>query len=282
MKIKDKYINPFTDFGFKKIFGSNFSQDILTDFLNELLKGQEHITILKYLNNEHFGRSEEERKAVFDLYCENQKGEKFIIEVQRGRQRHFKDRSVYYSTFPVQEQAPKKKDWDFNLNKVYLIAMLDFVFEPGIEDEPVKHTIKLVDMDTDKVFYDKLTYIYLEMPRFKKGLGELGTRFDKWLFLLKNLPDFSNRPRELEERIFRKVFDVAEIAKLNKEDMDAYEQSLKYYRDYVNTVDYARMEGIEKGVRKTALSMLENGYSVEEVCKITGLSQSEVEGLLEK
>lgn len=299
--LKEKYINPFTDFGFKKIFGSEFNKDILMDFLNELLKGQEYITDLQYRNNEHHSRSPEDRMAVFDLYCENQHGEKFIIEVQRGRQQYFKDRSLFYATFPIQEQASKDKNWNFKLKKVYLIAILDFKFEPQLADEPVRHTIKLVDQDTNKVFYDKLTFIYLEMPRFKKNLKELGTRFDKWLFLLQHLPDLQKRPKVLQERIFQKVFTIAEISKLNKQDMDAYEQSLKYYRDYKNSISTAREEGIElghekglkegekrgekkglkAGVLKVALSMIKEGYSDDKVTKLTGLTLEEVNKLKE-
>jgi predicted transposase/invertase (TIGR01784 family) len=139
MRIKDKYISPFTDFGFKKLFGTEPNKDILMDFLNELLKKETgKIVDLTYLSPEQLGRSIDTRKAIFDIYCENKKGEKFIVELQKAKQNYFKDRSVYYSTFPIQQQA-KKGDWNFRLNAVYTVGILDFVFAEDKHDEEVFH-----------------------------------------------------------------------------------------------------------------------------------------------
>jgi predicted transposase/invertase (TIGR01784 family) len=184
MRIKDKYISPFTDFGFKKLFGTEMNKDILMDFLNELLKkDQGKIVDLTYLPLEQLGRSIDTRKAIFDIYCENQKGEKFIVELQKAPQNYFKDRSVYYSTFPIQQQAQKGL-WNFKLEAVYTIGILDFIFAEDQDDQEVfHHEVKLVDQSTQKVFYDKLTYIYLEMPKFKKTEEELET-FRKKTYIL--------------------------------------------------------------------------------------------------
>lgn len=105
MFIKDRYINPFTDFGFKKIFGSEVNKELLIAFLNTLLPPEAGtVADLSFLPNEQVGRSEYDRRAIFDLYCENEKGEKFIVEMQRAKQNYFKDRSVFYATFPIQQQ----------------------------------------------------------------------------------------------------------------------------------------------------------------------------------
>ncbi len=175
----EKYINPFTDYGFKKIFGEEPNKDLLLDFLNELLyEEQGRIVSLTYLKNEHLSSSELDRKAIFDLYCENEKGEKFIVELQKAKQNFFKDRALYYSTFPIREQA-QKADWNYELKAVYTIAILDFVFDEDKENaEKFRYDIKLSDIETNKVFYDKLTFIYLEMPKFNKSVEELETRFD--------------------------------------------------------------------------------------------------------
>jgi len=84
-----KYINLFTDFGFKKIFGSEENKDILLDFLNTFLADKQRITNLQFLNTELLGGSIMERKAIFDLYCENDKGEQFIVELQLQRTKYF-------------------------------------------------------------------------------------------------------------------------------------------------------------------------------------------------
>ena len=281
--INEKYVNPFTDFGFKKLFGEEVNKDLLIDFLNNLLLGEQQIKDLTYLKNEHLSSSDTERKAIFDLYCENERGEKFIVELQKAKQNFFKDRSVYYSTFPIQEQA-KQGNWNFELKAVYTIGILDFMFDDN-KNEPEKllHKIKLSDIEKHTVFYNKLTYIYLEMPKFVKAENELKTSFDKWLFVLRHLPDLQNRPKALQERIFEKLFKTAEIAKFSKKERQEYEDSLKYYRDLVNTVDTAEQDGKEKGKKEkaieTAKKMKKKGYESNEIAELTGLTKEEIEKL---
>ena len=98
-----KYINPFTDFGFKKIFGEEASKPLLIDFLNSLLP-ESKIVDLTLKDKERLGKSEGDRKAVYDIYCQNVDGERIIVELQKAKQKYFKDRTIYYSSFPIQEQ----------------------------------------------------------------------------------------------------------------------------------------------------------------------------------
>jgi predicted transposase/invertase (TIGR01784 family) len=245
MSLKEKYINPFTDFGFKKLFGEEPNKDLLIDFLNQILPQHHQITELTYTSTEKLGISEIDRKAIFDLYCTSKSGEKFIVEMQKAKQNYFKDRSVFYSTFPIQEQAPKGV-WDFKLAAVYLVGILDFVFDEDKKEQEVLHEIKLKNQHGE-VFYDKLTLIYLEMPNFNKTEEEIETNFDKWLYVLKNLPYLEAKPKKLQEKVFQKLFKTAEIAKFNREEVLQYEQSLKVYRDLKNVIDTAFDDGKAEG-----------------------------------
>jgi predicted transposase/invertase (TIGR01784 family) len=281
---EEKYINPFTDYGFKKLFGEEPNKDLLLDFLNELLKEEQgEIKNLTYLKSEHLGASHIDRKAIFDLYCENERGEKLIVELQKSKQNFFKDRTVYYSTFPIREQA-KLANWNFELKAVYTIAILDFVFDAD-KGEPNKfrYDVKLTDIETQKVFYDKLTFIYLEMPKFNKTVNELETRFDKWLYVLRNLNKLDRVPDKLKEQIFEKLFATAEIAKFTPAQVRSYEDSLKYYRDLKNSLDTARsegvIEGIEKGIEKVAKNALKMGKTISEIIELTGLSKQQIDKL---
>ncbi|MBP7496215.1 MAG: PD-(D/E)XK nuclease family transposase [Bacteroidales bacterium] len=318
--LTEKYVNPFTDYGFKRLFGEEMNKELLIDFLNELLhKEQGKIKKLTYLKSEKLGISANERRAIFDLYCENERGEKFIVELQKTKQKFFKDRTLYYSTFPIREQA-KKSNWDFELNAVYTIAILDFVFdEDKDESDKYRYDIKLTDIETNKIFYDKFMFIYLEMPKFNKKLNDLKTRFDKWLYIIKNLNRLDKIPEKLREKIFLKFFEVAEIANFSKEQMDEYEDSLKYYRDIKNSLDTAReegkiegkeeglkegvekglkegkekglKEGVEKGLKEgvekgkeeeknqIALNCLNEGMSIDVIKKLTGLTKQQIEKL---
>ncbi len=283
-KIREKYINPFTDFGFKKLFGEEPNKDLLLDFLNELLRKHEgRIVELSYSKNEHLGKGEVDRKAVFDIYCQNERGEKFIVEMQKSKQNFFKDRSLYYATFPIQEQA-QRSEWNYELKAIYSIGILDFVFEEDKKNQDkYRYDVKLIDEETKKVFYDKLTFIYLEMPKFNKSIDQLETKFDKWLFVLKNLSRLQNLPESLRDKVFEKVFEVAEIAKFTKEEYISYEDSLKYYRDMKNSLDTARaegkIEGIEQGIEQgkserdleIAKKSIEKGLDDQTISIITGV-----------
>ena len=275
-----KYVNPFTDFGFKKLFGEEPNKDLLLDFLNQLLKEQEgRILDLTYLKTEQVGNTSVDRKAIFDLYCTNERGEKFIVELQKTKQKFFKDRTVYYSTFPIREQA-KRDDWNFELKAVYTIAILDFIFDEDKNDpDKYRYDVKLTDTETFKVFYDKLTFIYLEMPKFNKSIEELETRFDKWLYVIKNLNRLDRIPDKLKEQIFDKLFEVAEIAKFTPEQVNSYEDSLKYYRDLKNSLDTAEEKGEIKKSISIAKKMLANGESVEKVNMYTDLSIEKIREL---
>ena len=277
----EKYINPFTDYGFKRLFGEELNKDLLLDFLNELLKEEQgQIKDLTYLKTEQLGTTEVDRKAIFDLYCENEKGEKFIVELQKTKQNFFKDRTVYYSTFPIREQA-KRADWDYELKAVYTIAILDFVFESDKKDEKkFRYDVKLTEQETNEVFYDKLTFIYLEMPKFNKTVDELETRFEKWLYVIKNLNKLDRIPEKLKEKIFDKLFESAEIAKFTTEQIRSYEDSLKYYRDIKNSIDTAKEEGKIEGKTERnveiAKKALAKGLSIKDVSELTGMTELEI------
>jgi predicted transposase/invertase (TIGR01784 family) len=243
------------------------NKDMLKDFLQTLLNvecdahsgavrpkpksEQMQITRLRYLNAEQMGRSEEDRKAVFDIYCETSKGEKIIVEMQRAYQEFFKDRSVFYATFPIREQAKKDRKkangklakWNFKLKAVYTVAILDFVFKEDRRDkDKYLYKVQLSDVETHEVFYDKLTFVYMEMPKFKKSDAELVTNFDKWMYTIKNIPALDSRPAALKEWVFKKFFEQAEIEQLTVAEKRAYDESMKKYWDYHSTLDSARLQ----------------------------------------
>ncbi len=279
-KMKAKYLNPFTDFGFKKIFGEEASKPLLMDFLNALLPQNDKIVDLTFKNNEQLGQSDLDRKAIYDIYCENEKGEKFIVELQKAKQNYFKERTIYYSTFPIREQA-EKGEWNYNLKAVYCIGILDFTFD-DYETEPerseVVHTIKLKNQN-GKVFYDKLTFIYIEMPNFKQTELDLKTRLDKWLYFIKHLEDFQTIPSIFTDEVFSQAFEKAELAKFGQTELASYENSLKIYRDLKGVIDTAFDEGKFEGKLETAKSLKKLGVSIETIVEATGLSKEEIEKL---
>ncbi|MDD6552548.1 MAG: Rpn family recombination-promoting nuclease/putative transposase [Prevotellaceae bacterium] len=282
------YINPLTDFGFKRIFGSPFNSDLLISFLNAVLDGEQEIVELKYNNSEKFGSNEDQRKAVFDVYCTTDDGSRFIVEMQNVFQDFYKDRSIYYSTFPITEQA-KKGEWNYELQAVYTIGILNFTFpeDKRSDDNGIFREVKLMDINRKEVFYDKLTYIYIELANFNKELDECKTMMDKWLFCLKNMANLLERPVELQGRVFEKLFKTAEIAKFKPMELKAYEQSVYAYRDIKNGFDSAKRAGERLGLVKgrmlanvqTAKNLLKMGLPIDKIVKATGLSVEDVQNL---
>ena len=281
----ERYINPYTDFGFKKLFGTEMNKDLLISFLNALPCSQRmEITDVTYLNSEHLGDSYGDRRAVFDVYCQTADGGRFIVEMQKAEQEYFKDRSIYYSTFAIREQAPKGQKWNYRLEDVYTVGVLNFTF-PGEEYPADKflHEIKLKDVEDNHVFYDKLTFLYLEMPKFNKREDELVTMFDKWMYVLRNLSRLLERPKALQDRVFQKVFEQAEIAHYSPEERREYEASVKNYWDYYSTVTTAEKKGEAKGRAeermKNARSLRDNGVPIDIIAKSLNLTAEEIAAL---
>ena len=248
-QVEERYISLLTDFGFKRIFGSAPNKDLLICFLNSLFNGRQVVKDVKYLNPEHVGDVYTDRRAIFDVYCEGENGEKFIVEMQNAYQAHFKDRSLFYSTFPIREQAPKGNDWDFKLNHVYTVALLNFSMnEDAFDKEKIRHHVQLCDTATHKIFYDKQEFICVEIAKFNKSLDELETLYDKWLYALKNLYKLTQRPKALCDKAFGRLFEEAEIAKFTPQEQREYEASKMAYRDIKNSIDTAKREGKEEGL----------------------------------
>jgi predicted transposase/invertase (TIGR01784 family) len=281
-----RYVNPFTDFGFKKLFGEQAHKELLIDFLNALLPAKHRIANLEYTKNEAAGETSLDRKAVFDIACTGENGERFIVELQKAKQNFFKDRSVFYATFPIREQAERGDVWNFQLAAVYCIGVLDFVFEEDKESADYLHFVQLKNQH-NAVFYDKLTFVYLEMPKFTKTESELTTQTDKWLYFIRHVSRLPGIPQALQAEIFEEAFRVAEIAQFTREEIKAYEASLKYYRDMQNVMDTAIEEatakGREEGRRREREDIARNlkrlGLPVSDIAATTGVSIDEIEQL---
>lgn len=121
MMLADRYVNPYTDFGFKMLFGTEMHKDLLISFVNSLFAGKEVIKDLSYLNTEHLGNSELDRRAVFDVYCENEQGQ--------------------------------KGEWNYQLKAVYVIGILNFTFDDK-DDNYFHHEVKLMDVATKEFFWE--------------------------------------------------------------------------------------------------------------------------------
>jgi len=271
-----KYINPYTDFGFKKLFGEEANKDLLVDFLNQLLPKHHKIAELQFDNTEALPGGGTERKAFFDILCTSITGERFIVEMQKEKFKNFKNRALYYTTYPIKEQA-MRGEWAFELSAIYFIAILDFFYDDDKEKAKLRRDVMLKDQDCDP-FSDKLHFKFIQMPAFTKEEHELETQFDKWLYFLKKLPDFDDIPRILNEPIFRKAFKTAERANMTPEERKAYEISEINYAEVRGVADTAK----EEGKIEMIMALNEDGHPAEYIAKIAQMPVEKVRQIIEK
>ena len=288
-KIVTRFLNLLTDFGFHRIFGTESSKSFLISFLNEIIKEEGLITEIIYLPTKQHGFTEKERKAVFDIFCKNDKGEYFIVEMQRAKQPYFRDRSLYYASLPIQKQAPRGV-WDFELKAVYVVAVLNFVIFKEFKDDKdyVVEQVSLIRERTKTPFSQKIKLIFVELPKFKKTEKELKTNFDIWLYSLKNMHSLKERPATVQGEIFEELYQIVETNNLTEEEMKEYKKSVLEYRDVRDSIILAREEaleeGIQKGIRKGRKEekisflqkCLQKNLPVEDIVFLTGFSKENV------
>jgi len=289
-----RYINLFTDFGFKKIFGDPNNTDLLKSLLNDILhfEGNRKIKEIIFKNGELLPDAPEERKAIIDLMCEDEKGNQFIVELQKVSQEHFQSRALYYSSFPIQQQGIKG-GWNFELSPVYFIGLLNFEIDRFRNRPEYLHNGKIIDIYTKELMYDKLNMVYLEIPKLKKTKEELSSHLEWWIYVFQNLHQLQDIPKEIQSDVIKKTFDKAEFASLPKNEQENYHKNLKVYRDLLNSYEFAykegieegREEGIEKGEHKKAIEVaslsIAQGLDNQTIALITGLSIDEIEKIRE-
>ncbi|XCN72892.1 MAG: PD-(D/E)XK nuclease family transposase [Candidatus Electrothrix aestuarii] len=284
METGGRYINLFTEYGFKKIFGDHANKKLLLNFLNGLLREEQgEIQDLHYLKTEQLALF---RKDTVDLCCENEKGEEFIVGLRKSKYNFFSGRAHYCSSLPIWEQERRKK-WDFGLKAVYTVAILNFAFDEDKDcPKQYRYDVKLSSIESSRAGYEKLTFIYLEMPKFTKGLDELETRLDKWLYVIANLHRLDSIPEELQDKIFGQLFEAAEIALFTKEELLAYEKGLNYSRNMRRSLDTEFAEGWDKGLQNqqidVALEMLGEGEALDKIASFSGLELAVVKALEHK
>jgi predicted transposase/invertase (TIGR01784 family) len=296
------YINPLTDFGFKKIFGD---EELMIAFLNDILHPEERITSLRYGPTEQAGDWATERKAVYDLLCTNSKGESFLVEMQRAPQEFFVDRLLFYSSFLIRNQAPKgkikgkakdkakDKQWNFRLKAVYVVSFLNFKLNiEGTDEQQVVSNVHLAEETTHARFSDKLRFVFIELPKFQMRVDELKTNTDIWLYCLKNLEHLQDIPAEVKGQIFRRLFELAKIKKLTHTEMEEYHKSVLEYDDIIDSLDFERRRsealgekrGIALGEKRAyigfVLGCAARGMSLEDIASLTKLSIRQVQTIL--
>ena len=288
-----KFINPFTDIGFKRIFGQEISKPVLIAFLNALLADERKIVDVKFLDKEKVGISEGNRSLIYDIYCETETGEHIIVEMQNKYQPYFKKRSIYYMSRSIVEQGERGSNWNYDIKAVYLVAFLNFKLSDISED--FRTDVTLMDMKHRTVFSDKVRLIYLQLPYFTKEADDCENVFERIIYVLKHMDALKRMPWMLQDQVFKKLSEIAEVASLSKEEREQYDESLRHYRDTLVVMEGQYLEGEKKGhaeglaeglaegelnkAKNVAKNLKAMGMELEDISKATGLSVAEIEKL---
>ncbi|HIY87373.1 MAG TPA: Rpn family recombination-promoting nuclease/putative transposase [Candidatus Bacteroides pullicola] len=252
-----KFINPFTDVGFKRIFGQEINKDLLIDFLNSLLVGERHIHDIQFLDKEILGENVVDRSCIYDIYCTDENGNQFIVEMQNRHQAFFRDRSIYYMARAISRQGERGLNWRFNLKAVYGIFFINFKLED------LKHKLRtdicLEDRDTHELFSDKMRFIFLQLPMFDKTEDECENDFERWIYVLKNMDTLQRLPFKARNAVFQKLEEIVSLASLSEEERLVYDKSAKVYRDNLATELYAVQRGIKEGFEQGLQQGIEQG-----------------------
>ena len=276
-----RFINPFTDVGFKRIFGQEINKDLLIDFLNALLEGEKRVKDIRFLDKELLPEYENDRSLIYDIYCTDENGEQFIVEMQNREHVNFRERTLYYLSQAIARQGEKGTGWQFDLKAVYGVFFLNF----RLSDLPQKlrTDIVLCDRDTHELFTDKMRYIFLELPLFDKEESECETDFERWIYVLKNMETLQRLPFKARNAVFQKLEQIVDIAALSKEDRMKYDESIKVYRDKLAIMAFERQKGQAEGRAEGKLEVARNlkqmGLATEAIAQATGLTAETIEAL---
>ncbi|MDE6341692.1 MAG: Rpn family recombination-promoting nuclease/putative transposase [Muribaculaceae bacterium] len=242
------YINPLTDFGFKYIFGRHADKEFIISFLNALNVGAKPIRDVKFIDKEKKGEAKERRALIYDLHCELEDGSKLIVEMQNRYQAYFSDRAIYYLAADLYAQGEKGNGWNYRLTPVYGVFLMNFEWK-DISEQHLREDVCLYNMQSGKVFSDKMRMTFLKIPMMEKDAEECDTSLEKWIYILKNMEKMEAIPQTFTtDPVFRRLEKVARYAALTDKDKKAYRESLKVYRDNYAIMETERTEGRAEGL----------------------------------
>lgn len=280
-----KYVNPMIDVAFKYLFGTEKNKHLLKGLLENVFKKE--IQDITYDNTEQIGETMESRNAYFDVICKATDGLDFIVECQVRTQKYFTERAIFYTSRVIANQAPKG-DWDYNFRPVYFLGLLDYELPDSVgKTDGHIQSYSLRNDANGTPMSDKVNFVFMEVEPFDKTLDECSTFEEKFLYYMKNLPTFVDKPDTHNDKYFEELLMEAEYLKMDTETQAQYERRIKQMRDAKNVEDYmietsiakGLQQGLQQGREETqsstikACSMIKEGRSVSEVCEATGLSE---------
>jgi predicted transposase/invertase (TIGR01784 family) len=283
-----RYLDPKNDLAFKKVFGTEKNKDILIGFLNDMLgkSGEDTIKEVLFINPSQLPLLMGKKLNIIDVLCTDEKGVQYIVEMQVAQVDNFDKRAQFYTAKAYANQLPEGAGYS-TLKKVIFLGILNFDMFPNLPRYRTNHVI--VEEMSQVSYLKDLAFTFIELPKFTKGIDELETNQEKWCYFFKNTSDPENIEKFIKDSPFVIKRAYKELAAYNwpESELAAYEVIKKFELDNMAREDFLRKEGREEGreegkkeaMASVAREMLISGTAIEQVMKLTGFSQEEVEQL---
>ena len=199
MSYEQKYADLLNDEVFKLVFGRESTKDVMIEFLNQVIPDRK-IVDLEFIDKEMHPVERDAKGVVYDMFCKTDSGARIIVEVQRRKQPFYPERAIYYSTFQIQRQVEAGAN-TYNFLPVYVVNILDFKIDKDDDNREIKTVYRLYEENSHRLLTDRVTFIFIELPRFQKSIDELdGNILEGMYFCLKNMANLTERPKVLTQR----------------------------------------------------------------------------------
>ena len=279
MSYKFKYADLLNDEVFKLVFGRESTKDVMIEFLNQVILDRK-ILDLEFIDKEMHPIERDAKGTVYDMFCKTDDGSRIIVEVQRRKQPFYPERALYYSTFQIQRQVEAGAEY-YDFLPVYVVSILDFVMDDDPQSNVVRTAYRLYEDNSHKLLTDRVTFIFIELPKFKKTVEELdGNILEGMYFCFKNMPELESRPEVLDHHVFTKIFDVTELYNMDQDTRDKVLDNMTTERDLKNQMIYAREEGREEGIALAIKNMADSGLNAEQIAEIMKMSVADVRAMI--
>ena len=291
MSYKFKYADLLNDEVFKLVFGRESTKDVMIEFLNQVILDRK-ILDLEFIDKEMHPIERDAKGTVYDMFCKTDDGSRIIVEVQRRKQPFYPERALYYSTFQIQRQVEAGAEY-YDFLPVYVVSILDFVMGDDPQSNVVRTAYRLYEDNSHKLLTDRVTFIFIELPKFKKTVEELdGNILEGMYFCFKNMPELESRPEVLDHHVFTKIFDVTELYNMDQETRDKVLDNMTTERDLKNQMIYAREEGREEGrvegreegreegIALAIKNMADSGLDAEQIAEIMKMPLADVQAMI--
>lgn len=288
-----KFLDPKNDVAFRKIFGTEKNKDILIHFLNDVVKFEKgvrikEVTFLKTIQDPEIKAN---KTSIVDILCKDNKGNRYIVEMQVAQEKGFVKRAQYYASKAYISQMNVKGKYH-TLKAVIFLAIANYVMFPKKKDFKSDHVI--LDKKSHENDLKDFSFTFLELPKFKKSIDELSNTTERWFYFFKYAEETSQEDLHKlidQDKIIGRAYEELDRYSWNEEDLLEYDQAEKYEGAYIASLEYkfdqgkmegrveGKMEGRIEGKMEVAKNMLKQGFKSKDIEKVTGLSKEQVHSI---